>query len=92
MTEKLKKADLMAAVAERAGVPKAQAEKVSDALLQEVAQALQDSKSINFQGFGTFEVTERAERQGRNPQTGEAVTIPAKRSAKFKPSQALKDL
>jgi DNA-binding protein HU-beta len=92
MTEKLKKAEFIAALADRAGVSKSQAEQVHDALFEELAQTLREGKSINLQGFGTFEPVERAARQGRNPQTGEAVTIPAKRSAKFKPAQALKDL
>jgi len=73
------------------GVTKKQAGEVVDAFVDFVTDALSDGGSVTIPGFGTFHVTESAERQGRNPQTKEAITIPARKNARFKPGKGLKD-
>ena len=70
---------------------KKDAEKALTAFTNIVADALANGDKIQLVGFGTFEVVERAERQGRNPDTGDTITIPASKSPKFKASKALKD-
>lgn len=87
----MKKADLIAAMAEKSGLSKKEAEKALNAFTDSVADALRAGDKIQLIGFGTFEVSERAERTGRNPHTGEEMVIPAAKSPKFKPGKALKD-
>jgi DNA-binding protein HU-beta len=79
----MNQAELIAAVAERAGLTKADAGKAVEALTQ--------GDEVRISGFGTFGVSERGERQGRNPQTGEAITIGASKSAKFTAGKAVKE-
>jgi DNA-binding protein HU-beta len=85
------KADLCKAVAEKSGVTKAQAEAAVDCLLESVTGALASGDKVTFTGFGTFEVSERKARVGRNPSTGAAIQIPASKGIKFKPGKNLKD-
>jgi len=86
------KAELIAAIAEQAGVTKAQAEDVLNAVTNAVIpQALAAGESIQLIGFGTFEVRERAARTGRNPKTGETIQIPASKTVGFKAGKKLKD-
>lgn len=85
------KADLCKAVAEKSGVTKAQAEAAVDCLLESVTGALASGDKVTFTGFGTFEVSERKARTGRNPSTGAAIQIPASKGIKFKPGKNLKE-
>ena len=86
------KTELISAMAEKAEISKKDAEKALTAFTNVVADTLVDGDKVAITGFGTFEVVERAERQGRNPATGEAITIAASKSPKFKAGKALKDV
>ena len=66
-----------------------EAEQGLDAVLTHIAAALESGEKVDIRGFGTFQVTEKKERQGRNPKTGETLTIAAKRVASFKPGKDL---
>ena len=88
----MNKTELVAAVADQAGISKKDAEKALKAFTDVVAEELKNGGKVQLVGFGTFEVGERAERQGRNPKTGEAITIPASKSPKFKAGRSLKDI
>lgn len=85
------KGDLIAAMADKAGISKAAAEKSLNAFLECVEEALVKEGKLTLTGFGTFEVSERAERKGRNPRTGEEITIPACKVVKFRPGKMLKE-
>ena len=87
----MNKTELVAAVAEQADITKKDADKAITAFTEVVAKELRNGGKIQLVGFGTFEVSERAEREGRNPQTGETMKIAASKSPKFKPGKALKD-
>ena len=87
----MNKTELIAAVAERAELTKKDAEKVLKAFTDVVAEELKKGEKIQLVGFGTFEVSERAAREGRNPQTGETMKIAASKTPKFKAGKALKD-
>ncbi len=87
----MNKTELISAMAEKAEISKKDAEKALTAFTNVVADVLVDGDKVAITGFGTFEVVERAERQGRNPATGEAMTIAASKSPKFKAGKALKD-
>ena len=86
----MNKADFTAAVAIKLGGTKADAAKAIDAVLDAVTEVLAKGDDIRLPGFGTFEVRETVEKKGRNPRTGEEVTIPAGRQPKFKAGTALK--
>ncbi len=88
----MNKTELIAAVAEQAGISKKDAEKALKAFTDVVAEELKNGGKVQLVGFGTFEVTERAEREGRNPQTKTTITIPASKAPKFKAGKALKDM
>ena len=88
----MNKPELIAAVAEKAELSKKDAEKALKAFTDVVAEELVKGEKIQLVGFGTFEVAEREEREGRNPKTGEKMTIAASRSPKFKAGKALKDM
>ena len=88
----MNKTELVAAVAEQAGLSKKDAEAAVKAFTDVVAEALKAGDKIQLVGFGTFEVSERAARTGRNPQTGKDIVIPASKSPKFKAGKALKDI
>ena len=87
----MNKSELIDAVADRADLSKAAAGRAVDALVAAVTEALQQGEQISLVGFGTFAVRERAARSGRNPQTGESITISASRTPVFKAGKALKD-
>lgn len=88
----MNKTELVAAMAEKTGLTKKDAENALKAFTDVVAEELVKGDKIQLVGFGTFEVTERAEREGRNPKTGDPMTIPASKSPKFKAGKALKDM
>lgn len=85
------KIDLIAQVAANTEMSKKNAELAVNAAFDALANALTEGEKISISGFGTFEVRERAERQGINPRTREPITIAASRSIVFKPGKALKD-
>jgi len=87
----MNKSDLIAAVAQAAGVQKKDAERVVNATVDIITAALVKGDKVQPSGFGTFEVKQRKGRVGRNPVTRESVAIPAKAAATFKPSQYLKE-
>jgi DNA-binding protein HU-beta len=88
----MNKTELIAAVAEQAGVSKKDAEKVMKAFTDVVAAEMKKGGKVQLVGFGTFEVSERAAREGRNPQTGKVMNISASKAPKFKAGKALKDM
>lgn len=86
----MKKTELVAAIAEKADLTKADAAKALDATLSAVQQALKAGDSVSLIGFGTFTVKERAARKGRNPQTGQEIEIAGGKAPSFKPGSQLK--
>ncbi|MDG5494509.1 DNA-binding protein HU [Niveispirillum sp. SYP-B3756] len=87
----MNKNDLVAVVAEAAGLSKADANKAVDAVFDGITGALQKGDEVRLVGFGTFAVAERAASEGRNPRTGEKIAISASKQPKFKPGKGLKD-
>lgn len=87
----MNKKELVKAVAEKAEMTQKLAGEVVDAVLETITDELVDGGEVSLTGFGKFSVTERAEREGRNPSTGEPMMIPASNSVKFKASSNLKD-
>ena len=87
----MNKSELVAAIAEQAGISRRDAENALKAFTDVVTQELTKGNKIQLVGFGTFEVSERAARTGRNPQTGEEMQIAASKAPKFKAGKALKD-
>jgi len=85
------KADLVNAMAEKAGLSKTDAEKALKGFIDAVTEALKAGEKVALVGFGTFSVGERAARTGKNPQTGAQIKIAAAKSPKFKAGKALKD-
>ena len=88
----MNKTELVAAMAEKAQLSKKDAEAALKAFTDVVAEELKKGEKIQLVGFGTFEVSERAARTGRNPQTGAEMTIAASKAPKFKAGKALKDI
>lgn len=84
------KADLVAKMAKDASITKAAAAKALDSAIDGVAKALKKGDSVTLVGFGTFSVSKRKARKGRNPQTGKEINIPAKKVPKFKPGTGLR--
>ena len=87
----MNKQELVASIAEKAELEKDDAKKALNAFIEVVGDELKKGEKIQIIGFGTFEVSERAAREGRNPQTGETMEIKASRNPKFKAGKALKD-
>ncbi len=87
----MNKTEIIAALAEKAGLSKKDAEKALKAFTDTVAEELAKGEKVQIVGFGTFEVSERAAREGRNPQSGETITIAASKAPRFKAGKALKD-
>lgn len=87
----MNKTEMIVAIAEKTEMTKVQSEKALAAFLDTVQEELVKGEKVQLVGFGTFEVAERAERQGRNPKTGETLTIGASKSPKFKAGKSLKD-
>ena len=88
----MNKTELVAAIAKKTELSKKDAEKALKAFTDVVAEELKKGEKIQLVGFGTFEVTERAAREGRNPRTGEMMSIAASQAPKFKAGKALKDI
>jgi DNA-binding protein HU-beta len=85
------KEELINKMAKEAKITKAQAKRAMDAMLDGITTNLKRGKRVSFVGFGTFNVTKRKAREGRNPQTGATIKIPAAKVPKFKPGKGLKD-
>ena len=88
----MNKTELVAAMADQAGLSKKDAEKALKAFTDVVAEELKKDGKVQLVGFGTFEVSSRAAREGRNPQSGEPMKIAASKAPKFKAGKALKDM
>lgn len=88
----MNKTELIAVVAEKAELSKKDAERAISAFTDAVSEELVKGGKVQIVGFGTFEVSERAAREGRNPKTGEAMPIAASRNPKFKAGKSLKDM
>ena len=86
------KAELVSRLANRTGLKKVDVDKVISAFLEEAKKILKEEGKLTLTGFGTFRVVERAAREGRNPQTGELIKIPATKVVRFKPGKDLKNL
>lgn len=87
----MNKTELVAAIAEKAEISKKDAEKALKGFIDVVSEQLKKGDKVQLVGFGTFEVSERAAREGRNPQTGKTMKIAACKAPKFKAGKALKD-
>ena len=87
----MNKTELIAAIAEQAEISKKDAEKALKAFVDVVTEQLKEGEKVQLVGFGTYEVSERAAREGRNPQTGKTMKIAACKAPKFKAGKALKD-
>ena len=87
----MNKSELIQAIADEAELSKHDAAEFVDAFISVVTQELKDGNDVTLVGFGVFHVSERAERQGRNPQTGEILTIPATKKPGFRPGKPLKE-
>ena len=88
----MNKTELVAAMAEHTNLSKKDAEAALKAFIDVVSEELKKGEKVQLVGFGTFEVYERAAREGRNPQTGETMEIKASKTPKFKAGKALKDM
>ena len=88
----MNKTELVAAMAEQTNLSKKDAEAALKAIIDVVSEELKKGEKVQLVGFGTFEVSERAAREGRNPQTGETMEIKASKTPKFKAGKALKDM
>ena len=87
----MNKAELISAVAEKSELTKKDAEKAVNSMISVITDTLAKGERVQLVGFGTFEVRDRAERKGRNPQTREEIVIPASKAPVFKAGKALKD-
>lgn len=87
----MNKMDLINSVAEKTEMTKKDAEKVINAVFDSIGEALANGEKVQLVGFGTFEVKERAARTGRNPRTGEEISIPATKVPTFKPGKTLRE-
>ena len=86
------KAQLAAQLSTTVEMNKTEAEKIIDAVFAAIGQALKDGEKLDIRGFGVFKVKDQAARQARNPRTGEAIAVPAKKVAVFKPSKDLAEV
>ena len=87
----MNKTEFIAALAEKTGMKKTEAEKAVKGFTELVAETLRNGEKVSLVGFGTFEVLEREAREGRNPRTGKNMTIPASKAPKFKAGRGLKE-
>ncbi|CAK0759576.1 DNA-binding protein HU [Azospirillaceae bacterium] len=87
----MNQAELIDSVVAASGLSKGDATRVVHEVFQKIASTLGKGDEVRISGFGTFVAAERAEREGRNPRTGETVTIPASKTAKFRPAKPLRD-
>ena len=88
----MKKQELVAAISQEAEISKKDADRALTAAINAITKALADGDKIQLVGFGTFEVRERAAREGKNPRTGEIIKIAASKVPAFKAGKALKDI
>ncbi len=88
----MNKNELVESVAEQTGLPKKDGARLVAAFIEAITEALERGEKVQIAGFGTFEVRERAAREGRNPQTGEAIKIAASKAPAFKAGKALKEM
>lgn len=88
----MNKQELVSSIAEKTGLSKVDSEKALNAFVESTKEALAKGDSIQLIGFGSFSVSERAARTGRNPQTGKEIKIAAKKVAKFKPGKGFGDV
>lgn len=87
----MNKSELVAAMAAKAGLTKKDAEAALKSFIDAITEELVKGEKVQVVGFGTFDVTERAAREGRNPQTGDKMQIPASKAPRFRAGKALKD-
>ncbi|SER42152.1 MULTISPECIES: HU family DNA-binding protein [Pseudomonas] len=87
----MNKSELIQAISEKADLNKAMAEKALNSLVEVISDELAKGETVALVGFGTFQVSERAARKGRNPQTGQEIDIAASKNPTFKPGKGLKD-
>ena len=87
----MQKSDLVEKIADEAGISKAAADRALKSLLDSVTRALKKGDRVSLVGFGTFSVSKRAARTGRNPRTGETIRIKASKAPRFAPGKSLKD-
>ena len=87
----MNKSELIASVADKSGLSKADATRAVDGIVEAIEDALRGGDSVSLVGFGTFQVKDRAARTGRNPQTGGTINIPAAKVPSFKAGKSLKD-
>ncbi|SDJ02120.1 MULTISPECIES: HU family DNA-binding protein [Alteribacillus] len=87
----MNKTDLINQVAEQSGLSKKDTEAAVNATLENIEKSLKSGEKVQLIGFGNFEIRERAAREGRNPQTGETIKIPASKVPAFKPGKQLKE-
>lgn len=87
----MNKVELVAKIAEKSGLTKKDSGLFLDSFVESVQETLKSGEKVSLVGFGVFEVVERAERNGRNPLTGESIVIPAKKAPKFKVGKLLKE-
>jgi len=87
----MNKGEFVNAIADASGLSKAESERAVDAMFDVIKNALKSGDTVSLVGFGTFVVRSRAARTGRNPRTGETITIEASKAPAFKPGKALKD-
>ena len=85
------KAELVAKIAGGGGITRTQAEKAVDGFVSAITDALSSGEKVTLVGFGTFSVGDRSQREGRNPRTGEKITIAASKLVKFKPGKSLSE-
>jgi len=88
----MNKKDVASAVAEQAGIPRAEAERMLNSILEVITGSLNKGEKVTLSGFGAFEVSQTRAREGRNPRTGEKVQIPSKRKVKFKAGKKLSEI
>ena len=87
----MNKVDLVSKISDNNGLSKVAAEKALSSVLEGISGALKDGESVTLVGFGTFSIADRAARNGRNPQTGESIKIPARKAIKFKAGKSLNE-
>lgn len=87
----MNKKDIAAKISRDAGISYLQAEKAFNAMIEGIKNSLEKEKRVTFSGFGSFEIKKSKARKGRNPKTGEEISVPKKKRIKFNPSKKLKD-
>ncbi len=85
----MNKGELISAISDKTGLTKAASEKALNAMIESIGESLKKGDRVGLVGFGSFSISERAARTGRNPQTGKEIKIPAKKVVKFKPGADL---